>query len=66
MTHAQTADIDAAIQKVISAVDATVHALAGIGQYLADTWGNLNDCEREELEAELSELRSLKSKGVAA
>ncbi len=44
----------------------TIHALAGIGKYLDDDWGNLNDCEREELEGELASLRALKTEGAAA
>lgn len=83
-THAHTAVIDAAITKVISAINVTslaassfydlsslfkaiqklsdehttVHGLATIGAYLTDDWGTLNDCEREQLEKELSTLRS--------
>lgn len=89
---ATSAAIDAALMKVISAVDATalaqscfndlssvfvaiktlsdehttIHALAGIGQYLADDWGNLNDCEREELEGELASLRAIHAQGATA
>lgn len=83
-SHAHTASIDAALSKVISAVNVTslaassfydlsslfkaiqklsdehttVHGLATIGVYLTDDWGSLNDCEREQLEKELSSLRA--------
>lgn len=92
MSQAKTAAIDAALTKVIAAVDVTslakscfydlsgvfeaieklsdehttVHALAGIGKYLADDWGNLNDCEREALEGELASLRAIKTEGATA
>lgn len=39
--------------KELSREGSTVHRLAGIGAYLADDWANLNDCEREALEAAL-------------
>ena len=52
--------------KAISEEHSTVHALAGIGQYLADDRINLNDLQREELDAQLASLYPIHSEGVAA
>ena len=52
--------------KAISDEHSTVHALAGIGQYLADDRTNLYALQCEELDAELASLRPIHTKGVAA
>lgn len=50
----------------ISEEHSTVHALARIGQYLADDRINSNDIQREELDAQLASLCPIHSEGVAA
>ncbi len=46
--------------KKLSDEHSTVHALAGIGKYLADDWGGMHDRQREQLASEIEPLRALK------
>lgn len=52
--------------KAISDEHSTVHALAGIGQYLADDRANLHALQIEELDAELASLHPTFPEGVEA
>lgn len=52
--------------KELSIEHSSAHTLAGIGEYLADDWGNLNAGEYDRIKAELDSLLALRAEGAAA